>query len=156
MNTQPKLSLLCIAFLLVFPLLISAQGNKENDTEELVKAEKIAFFTEKIGLSPSQAEKFWPVYNAYWEKKNKIISRWKKKFGYYLEHSEELSESELEELADDYIRFEMQKAELLKEYNKEFKEILPVSKVMKIYQADYEFKAYLLKKIKNSGSKNQQ
>ncbi len=116
-----------------------------------IKAQKIAFFTEKIGLTPNEAEKFWPVYNTYWEKKNKIISKWKKRFNYYLNHTGELSDSELQKLADDYIKFEMHKAELLKEYNNKFKEILPIDKVMKIYQADYEFKAYLLNKIKNSG-----
>ena len=142
-----------IFFIIIFSPSIFAQENKEQDTEDLVKAQKIAFFTEKIGLTPDEAKKFWPVYNEYWKKKNEIIAGWKKKFNHYQDHSDELSENQLKKLADNYIEFELQKAELLKEYNKKFKEILPIPKVMKIYQADYEFKAYLLKKIKNSGEK---
>ncbi|MBS3774168.1 MAG: hypothetical protein V5A47_04230 [Bacteroidales bacterium] len=121
----------------------------------MVKTQKIAFFTEKIGLTPSEAEKFWPVYNAYWEKKHKIINAWKKKFNDYQKRPDELSDSQIENLSDDYIGFELQKAELLREYHKKFKEILPIRKVMKIYQADYEFKAYLLQKIKNSGENSE-
>ncbi len=136
--------------LIVFSFSSIAQENTDQDTEDLIKAEMIGFFTKKIGLTPSEAEKFWPVYNAYWERKNQIIAGWKKKFNYYQEHSEELSEAQMEKLADDYIEFELQKAELLEKYNRKFKEILPIRKVMKIYQADYEFKAYLLNKIKNS------
>jgi hypothetical protein len=33
--------------------------------------------------------------------------------------------------------------------------ILPIEKVMKIYQADYEFKTYLLKRIKDSGKESE-
>jgi len=139
--------------LLAFSVSLNAQEDNDQDTEDLVKAQKIAFFTEKIGLTPAEAEKFWPVYNAYWEKKNEIIASWKKKFNHYQKHQDELSDPQMEKLADDYIEFELQKAELLEKYNKKFKEILPIHKVMKIYQADYEFKAYLLEKIKNSGDK---
>ena len=54
--------------------------------------------------------------------------------------------------ADQYIGFEMALAELLDEYHVKFKEILPVGKVMKIYLADYEFKTYLLRRIRESGN----
>lgn len=149
---KPIIRGICIVFLslIVFSLSSAAQENDDQKTEDLIKAEMIGFFTKKIGLNPEEAKKFWPVYNAYWERKNQIIAGWKKKFNHYQEHSDELSEEEMEKLADDYIEFELQKAELLEKYNKKFKEILPIRKVMKIYQADYEFKAYLLKKIKNS------
>lgn len=149
---KPIIRSVCIVFLsmIVFSHSSAAQENDDQKTEDLIKAEMIGFFTKKIGLTPDEAEKFWPVYNAYWERKNQIIAGWKKKFNHYQEHSDELSEKEMEKLADDYIEFELQKAELLEKYNKKFKEILPIRKVMKIYQADYEFKAYLLKKIKNS------
>jgi hypothetical protein len=149
---NPIIRGVCIVFLslIVFTHSSAAQGNDYQKTEDLIKAQMIGFFTKKIGLTPDEAKKFWPVYNAYWERKNQIIADWKKKFNYYQKHSDELSEEQMEKLADEYIEFELQKAELLEKYNKEFKEILPIRKVMKIYQADYEFKAYLLKKIKNS------
>lgn len=41
------------------------------DKEEEIKSQKIAFFTNKIGLTPEEAQVFWPIYNSYWERKIK-------------------------------------------------------------------------------------
>ena len=132
-----------------------AQEDKsEMSIREQIKTEKIAFFTEKIGLTLNEAEKFWPVYNEYWDKKNKIINERKERMQAYLNHTESFSNKELEELADEYVNYRLQKAKLLDEYHEKFKEVLPVEKVMRLYMADYDFKSYLLKKIKSKGDKN--
>jgi hypothetical protein len=131
-----------------------AQENKA-DREQQIKSQKIAFFTEKIGLTPAEAEKFWPVYNDYWAIKNKIIAERKEKMSYFAENSLKMSQSELTTYANQYVNYETQLAELLNEYHVKFKKILPIEKVMKIYQADYEFKTYLLKKIKDSGKEGE-
>ncbi len=130
------------------------QKNKSGEVEKLVQAQKIAFFTDKIGLTPEEAEKFWPIYNEYWEKKNKIYVERKKTMNNYSENVDKLSDSQLTKLSDKYISFETREAQLLKEYHSKFTKILPIEKVMKIYLADYEFKAYLLKKLRNSGKED--
>ncbi|HRW63742.1 MAG TPA: hypothetical protein P5132_09650 [Bacteroidales bacterium] len=121
------------------------------DKEEEIKSQKIAFFTNKIGLTPEEAQVFWPIYNSYWEKKNKIVGDRKDKMTYFAENNAKMSNEEMIKYADQYIRYEMELAELLNEYHKKFKKILPIEKVMKIYLADYEFKTYLLKRIQKSG-----
>jgi len=144
----------------VFIFLIAMVGKSEaqeekTDKAQLIKSQRIAFFTEKIGLTPAEAEKFWPVYNDYWAIKNKIIAERKEKMTYFAENSNKMSQAELTEYADKYIKYENQLAELLSEYHVKFKLILPIEKVMKIYQADYEFKTYLLLKIKDSGKESE-
>jgi len=153
MKFTGKTTCLLIFFLLTAHLMTLPQ-EKNQPAHQYVTSEKIAFFTEKIGLTPSEAEKFWPIYNAYWKKKTAIIQERKSKMSYYSENYQDLSRSQMEKLADDYINQEVQKAQLLQEYHKKFKDILPIEKVMKIYKADYQFKAYLLEKIKNSGEDN--
>ena len=137
------ISLLCA-------LRLQAQETK-TDKEQEIKSQKIAFFTDKIGLTPEEAQIFWPIYNSYWDKKNKIIADRKDKMTFFAENNAKMSNEEMIKYADQYIRYEMQLAELLDEYHKKFKEILPIDKVMKIYLADYEFKTYLLKRIQKSG-----
>ena len=109
------------------------------------------FFTEKIGLTPEEAQVFWPIYNSYWDKKNSIIADRKDKMTYFAENIDKLNNDEMVKYADQYIHYEMELAELLDEYHNKFKEILPIEKVMKIYLADYEFKTYLLRRIRESG-----
>ncbi|MDY6799671.1 MAG: hypothetical protein SVU94_00445 [Bacteroidota bacterium] len=142
-------------FILVMSFVISglhsnAQESNKASKEQQIKSQKIAFFTDKIGLTPEEAEKFWPIYNRYWERKNNIIANRKETMTQFAKNSENMSKKEMFQYADNYINYEMQLAELLDEYHDKFKEILSIQKVMKIYLADYEFKAYLLKKIRGS------
>ncbi|MFP4448482.1 MAG: hypothetical protein ACLFPH_07080 [Bacteroidales bacterium] len=141
--------ILILSTCLLLSISAAGQEDKNQSIREQIQTEKIAFFTEKIGLTLQEAEKFWPVYNEYWDKKNKIDEEREKSMNAYLNNPEIFSRKEIEELVDNYVDYRMQKAELLKEYHKKFKEVLPVEKVVRVYVADYDFKAYLLNKIKN-------
>ncbi|MFP3859281.1 MAG: hypothetical protein ACLFUW_00515 [Bacteroidales bacterium] len=147
MQLYQKILILSICLLL--SISAAGQEDKNQSIREQIQTEKIAFFTEKIGLTLQEAEKFWPVYNEYWDKKNKIDEERKKKMNAYLNNPDNFSRKEIEELVDNYVDYRMQKAELLEEYHQKFKEVLPVEKVVRVYVADYDFKAYLLNKIKN-------
>lgn len=142
-------------FILLVLLLVCSIGAKaqqpDDQKEQLIKSQKIAFFTDKIGLTPDEAEVFWPIYNSYWEKKNKIIADRKNKMTYFTDHHQNMSEEEMTRYANQYINYEMELAKLLDEYHGKFKQILPIDKVMKIYLADYEFKTYLLQMIREGG-----
>ena len=54
---------LIIALFILFPLLGLAQNPRMGD--EKIEATKIAFFTQKLGLSADEAKIFWPIYNDY-------------------------------------------------------------------------------------------
>lgn len=134
----------------------SQESDTKSDKEQEIKFQKIAFFTDKIGLTADEAQIFWPIYNDYWAKKNKIIADRNDKMTFFAENYENLNNDEMIKYADQYIHYEMELANLLDEYHKKFKKILPIEKVMKIYLADYEFKAYLLKKIRKGNKTNDQ
>ncbi|MBA3987465.1 MAG: hypothetical protein H0X63_13050, partial [Flavobacteriales bacterium] len=53
------------ALFLLFTLTIHAQGDKG----EKIKALKAAFITQQLNLSSAEAEKFWPIYNSFQERK---------------------------------------------------------------------------------------
>lgn len=60
------------SFFLIALLGVGLVSNGQDPTQEKadhIKAQKIAFFTEKLSLTPEEAQRFWPVYNLYWEKK---------------------------------------------------------------------------------------
>ncbi len=139
--------------------LISIEGfaqDKEKSVREQIQSEKIAFFTEKIGLTLEEAKKFWPVYNEYWNKKKELMKERKESMNYYIKHSDSMSNRELENIADKYVNYRKEKGELLEEYHKKFKKILPIEKVMRIYMADYDFKSYLLNKLKEGNKQDKQ
>src|SRR4051812_6767456 len=47
---------------------IFAQGGRFREKKEQLKAVKVAFITEQLSLTSDEAEKFWPIYNAFDDK----------------------------------------------------------------------------------------
>jgi len=137
---------------LAFIFFSFACTTKHEKSEELLKAEKVAFFTQKLNLTTKEAEVFWPVYNEYWNRKNEIIDNKRTAMKKKKKNIEEMPDEEITKYADMYINFQKQESDLLIEFNDKFKKVLPPTKVLKLYQTDYDFKAYLLQQIKKSGN----
>lgn len=61
---------------LLFTLLVGAvyaqRGGERYDSEKL-KAAKVAFITTRLDLNSEQAEKFWPIYNEFSDKREAMI-----------------------------------------------------------------------------------
>ena len=132
---------------------IVAQDDAKDSRIERLKSQKVAFLTERIGLSTEDAQKFWPVYNEMSAKMDEI---WKGKMNDIdkLYRSEkELSIEEKVEAVDRYINYELEIAKLEKQYHEKFKKILTIDQIIKLYGAEHEFKKkmlHLLKKGKES------
>jgi lipase chaperone LimK len=111
--------------------LVSAQDNP-NQQGEKVQALKIAFITQKLQLTSTEAEKFWPVYNQY---ENEIKSlRSNNQSGDVLENEEKL-------------------LNIRKKYKPSFEKIIGPEKVNQLFAAEKEFRNVLIKRLKN---RNQQ
>ena len=77
MNRSFIVMLLCL-----MPLWTFAQEDRvrKSDQErraerEAVQAQKIAFITQETGLTPAEAEKFWPLYNEMNHKVGEVIHK---------------------------------------------------------------------------------
>lgn len=117
---------------------------------ERFNAQRIAFFTERLRLTPEESQKFWPVYNEYQDEKNKIIELRRELTRNLIQNQRTLSDNEIEELGDKYVATIIEEAELLTTYHARFKEVLPIGKVPRIYYTENQFKAYLLRQIQQS------
>jgi len=116
---------------------------------EKLRAHKIAFFTARLQLSPEEAQQFWPVYNEYQKLKSQIIEERKKTLLHFIQNFKTLADKEIEELTDKYIQSFDQETELLVEYYEKFKQVLPIRKVMRVYQAENQYKNFLLRQIRD-------
>ena len=69
---------LILSFAGLMPLLAQTGEDKEDikrdraEMYERMKSAKIAFITDRLKLTPQEAEKFWPLYNEYEQQKNEI------------------------------------------------------------------------------------
>lgn len=142
------LAIVILAFLMGTLAAQERRGGPSPEIFEKIKAEKISFFTSKLDLSPAEAQAFWPVYNEF-EKKRFDIQR--SIHGFERTSDEKiagLSDAEIEKMTDNYLSSFEKEAQLLKEYNKQFLEILPKKKVLMMYRTENEFRSYLIREYK--------
>lgn len=115
-----------------------AQGGGGRGEE--IRNMKIAFITEALELSPAESEKFWPQYNQYWSERREIGHRRRDLFKKIKEGR--ATDAELK----GYVSIMDAEKRLVEKYIIEFKKVIPVEKVARLFVADEDFKNYLLRK----------
>lgn len=111
----------------------SAQNGKE------IQAMKIAFFTNALHLTPGESEKFWPVYNQYWDQV-RALGRQRRTLLETIQNGTS-GEKELREW-EAILTAELA---LTHKYSIAFREVLPIEKVVRVFVADENFKNYLIR-----------
>lgn len=64
--------MIAFALFITVPAMSQEQDEPSKDQKERVEALKRAFITERLNLSVAEAEKFWPVFNEFEDKKKEI------------------------------------------------------------------------------------
>ena len=118
-----KYLLVIIAILGTFSFAMAQNGKGH----EKIQALKVAFITQKLHLTPSEAEKFWPVYNQY---DNEIMQlRANKRNGDVLDNEEKL-------------------LDIRKKYKSSFEKILGPGRLNDLYNAERDFRNALIQRLK--------
>src|ERR1035437_151533 len=122
---------------------------KQREKKENIEAQKVAFITKKVELTPEEAQQFWPVYNQYQGKLQELRKKRRQDIKEAKENFEAMTDKDVEQLVDDEIVFRQKELDIQKEFHSKFKTLLPIKKVAKLYQAEEQFKRYLLNELKD-------
>ncbi len=125
------------------------QGKQRGDQHKNIQAQKIAYFTQQMNLTPDEAKAFWPVYNEYDAKRHELRKSFKETGGFQKAEYDKLTESEANKMLDSQIIEAQKYLDLRKEYHTKFKSVLPAVKVLKLYAAERDFQKMLMDKIKD-------
>ena len=134
----------------------SANASVADDWKEKLMAEKIAFLTLEVGLTPEEAQAFWPVYNQVEKEKDDAmfnVIRTYKEMTKALE--EKKSEKEVAALLDKYLEAQKKVNEIENTIAAKYKAVLPVDKVAKLYVAEEKFRRLQIRKLHDSNDKPQ-
>lgn len=140
--------LLFILLLLNTSIAFSQQIEEEDNVKnEKIESLKIAFITERLALTPKEAEVFWPVFNRF-EKEMKAIRNKQRENIKAFKNKPNITDQEADKFIAEQMQYKQQEVDLLKKYLPEFKKVLPSAKVAKLLSLEQEFKIHLLQKIK--------
>lgn len=135
--------------ILLFSITSFAQGGEK--TKERIKAQKIAFITEKLDLTSEEAQKFWPVYNDIETKKEKL--RKKSTLKRRQKRPEDLTEQEAKVLLNEMLNIEDQKHKLNRELVSKLSNVISSKKIMRLMRAEREFDRRLLQRLREMKEK---
>lgn len=130
-------------FVAVLCIATSICAQRKPDYEK-IKTLKIAYLTEKLNLTTNEAQKFWPVYNAYEEKVEKIRMQQRSEIHEKLRKIDKLSEKELNKLLELEISLNKQKHVLEEKLIQDVRKVISAKKTFIMLQSEYGFKRKLL------------
>ncbi len=118
---------------------------QSGDALDKLNAAKIGLITQRLGLSPDQAEKFWPLYQEYAQKKKAIqydITEIRKNY-----NRSTTSEEETRKVLNQGQEIKQKKLNLEKEYSTKMLGVIDSKQLMSLNQAEGEFREMLLKRL---------
>lgn len=140
-----------LLFALFFTIhsLFGQNHQKQGGQGDRIQSHKIAFLTDRLDLTPEEATRFWPVYNEFSKKKQKIQKDIREIIKAIHMPEGQLSSEKMEALGDRLIKIKVSEASLAEQYHKRFKTVLPPEKIIRLYAAEEQFKKHLLKMVRN-------
>ncbi|WP_353087904.1 sensor of ECF-type sigma factor [Flavobacterium sp.] len=120
------------------------------EKKEQVKSQKVAFITQELRLTPDEAAKFWPIYNAF-EDKQAEIRRQKLKAFMDRKDDDQLDKMTEKEAQTVLAQMETNEEELFKLRKKliaDLRGVLPALKIIKLRRAEEDFNRKLVEQLK--------
>jgi hypothetical protein len=124
-------------------------------TSEQIQVERIAYFTEKIGLTPEEAQVFWPIYNEMDKKRTALFEEKASILQMFTKGTSNLNDKQINEQLNRLAAINQQEGALHGEYDAKFRKALSAQKVMNLYVAEIGFRNYLLQTMRNRRESNE-
>lgn len=144
---------LAAPLLVAMPLASAAQPDDLHrlSPERLkeIKAQKSAYLTTKLGLTPEEAQRFWPVYNAYDEQREALRRKMLDVLGEGRDAGPGLTEQQAAALLEKAMANRQQEIDLEREYAGQFKKSIGAVKTLQLRKAEMDFQREMLRRIRD-------
>ena len=110
-----------------------------------IESARIALITERLELTPEQAEKFWPLYREYTARREELRKE-------YLEarrsvDQENMTEEESKKLLDKGLELKEKQVNLDRVYSERFNNVITSRQLLQLRKAEDDFRQMLLDRI---------
>jgi hypothetical protein len=142
--------------LLLLALIASSYWgfSQSPEAKEKIEAARIALITERLELTPEQAEKFWPVYREYGLKQREIRLEFDQQRRTF--DPNKASEEENKNMLKMATQVKERQLKLEQEYSERILSVINTRQLNNLRKAENDFKEMLLKRIRAEQMKRQQ
>jgi Spy/CpxP family protein refolding chaperone len=136
---------------LLLSVTIYGQNEKLREKKDQIKAMKVAFLTRELSLTPEEAEKFWPIYNAYDDKQFELRHQKMKTYARKLNDGslDNMNDKEASAFLNQIENTDEEQYIIRKKFNSALRNILPPTKILKLRKSEVEFDRKLLQQYRN-------
>src|SRR5688500_17632444 len=127
-----------IIFLSVMAISAVAQDDdlpqpQDQKVRDKIEAARIAYITDQLQLTPGEAEKFWPIYREFAEKRRGIRQQ--------MRESRTANPSQTDqEAVDQQFKMKQQELDLEKDYSGRLLKVISAQKLRSLPQAERKFR----------------
>ena len=119
-----------------------------------IESARIALITERLGLTPDQAEKFWPVYREYNMERRELRKEFREaRQGVDIKN---LTEEQSKQLIQKSLDLKQNELNLEKEYSRRMSDVISTQQLFKLKNAEKDFQQMLLKRIQDQRQRQDQ
>ena len=110
---------------------------------------KIAFITNRVSLTQDQAQKFWPLYNEFSDRRREL-----NRSGRLLRRdiTEGMTDQQLRDNFTQSFNTRQQELNLEKEYFEKFQKVISLRQVAQLFQAERDFTKEVIKRVAGGGA----
>lgn len=124
---------------------IAQNGDK---MRERIKAQKVAFITDKLDLTPKEATKFWPIYNEAEDRIETVRTGKMRNIKSKIRQNPDMPDKEADKLLQDLIAAEDEMYKAKVDLINNLKGVIPSKKIIRLKRAEDEFNQKLLERLK--------
>ncbi|HUX84341.1 MAG TPA: hypothetical protein VMV20_03855 [Chitinophagaceae bacterium] len=121
---------------------VAAQSQDQSNLDK-VRAAEVTYLSEKMNLTPAEAEKFWPVYNQYTTEMQQLINERK----LALRAQGTATDAQADQALKDEFTFRQKALNIQEKYKSQFLHVLPPRKVAMFYKSREEFRAKVVDEL---------
>ncbi len=133
------------AFIPLLMLVTFAGRAQDPDALKKIESARIALITERLKLTPAQAEKFWPLYREYTEKREALRREFvdaRRDLG-----EDRMTDEESRKLLDKGLELKERQLALERNYTERLNGVITTQQILQLRRAEDDFRQMLLQRI---------
>lgn len=121
------------------------QTMQDPKAQERIKNLRIAYISDKLGLTPEQAEKFWPVYREFSDKRKELRMEFAKSRNEM--NAQNPNQQNQEELVKRGLELKQKELDLEKDYSGRLMKIISAQQMLNLRKAEGDFQRIVLQQV---------
>lgn len=128
-------------------LLVSFLMHAQGPVRDRIKTLKVAFITERVGLTSEEAQQFWPIYNEHENTLEEIRRKERAELEVNIARAQDLSNTDSERLLDRLLELQFEKQKVDQDFLSRLRTVIPAKKVLLLVKAEEDFKRQMIQEL---------